>query len=370
MDTSDPEIRFDESGVCNHCHAYDVAVSTRVRTGEVGQRTVHEIVDRLKRDGAGKQYDCVIGVSGGVDSSFVAYMVKQLGLRPLAVHVDNGWDSEVSVENVDRLCHKLDIDLHTVVADWEEFRDLQVAFLRCSTPDSEIPSDHAIAASLMQTAKRAGVGHIISGYNVRTEMHLPSTWSQGHFDWRYIQSVHRRFGTQRLRTYPHLTWLDFYLRTWERFISILDCLDYSKTQAKALLERDLGWRDYGGKHYESVYTRWFQGYWLPRKFGFDKRRCHMSSLICSGEMTRSLAIEALKAPTYDPDLQEEDTASVMSKLRLTQTELEAILSLPKRTYWDYSSYGQLYRSRLYPPARRVFWAARKLRRLTGMGRGE
>ncbi len=199
MDTSDPDIQFDANGVCNHCHAYDAAVASRVFTGDEARRLLDELVDRIRKQGAGKSYDCVIGVSGGVDSTFVAYKVKQLGLRPLAVHLDNGWDSELAVKNIENTLKRLNIDLYTRVLDWEEFKDLQLAFLRASTPDSEIPTDHAIVSELYKTAARIGVKYIVAGVNVRTESHLPAAWSTGHLDWRYIRGLHDRFGRGIMR---------------------------------------------------------------------------------------------------------------------------------------------------------------------------
>jgi len=341
MDTTDPEIRFDENGICNHCHVYDRKVRDDVFTGQEGKRGLQKMIDEIKRDGEGKQYDCIIGVSGGVDSTFVAYKVKQMGLRPLAVHLDNGWDSELAVSNIHKALNILDIDLYTHVIDWEEFKDLQVAFLKASTPDSEIPSDHAIVTLMFQLAEKMGVKYVISGRNVRTETHGAKTWSNGHFDWKYIQSVHKLFGTVPLRTYPHRTQEEErrYLRT-QVWFDILNYVDYVKKDAIEILGKELGWQYYSGKHYESIYTRFFQGYILPIKFGYDKRKAHLSSLICSGEMTRAEALEELKKPTYSPSLQEEDREYVVKKLGLTDDEFETIMCLPKNTIYDYPSYAR------------------------------
>lgn len=363
MDTSDPDIQFDANEVCNHCHAYDAAVASRVFTGQEATRLLEELVDRIRKQGAGKPYDCVIGVSGGVDSTFVAYKVKQLGLRPLAVHLDNGWDSELAVKNIENTLKRLNIDLHTRVLDWEEFKDLQLAFLRASTPDSEIPTDHAIVSELYKTAARIGVRYIVAGVNVRTESHLPVAWSTGHLDWRYIRGLHRRFGTRPLRGFPHLTLFDFYrYRFSYHWIDILNYLDYNKSEAKRILERELGWRDYGGKHYESIYTRFYQGYILPRKFGYDKRRVHLSSLICSGEITREAALEALKEEPYPVDLQQSDLEYVAKKFGLTREEFDEIMRLPRKSFWDYPSYARWRKTGPYRFARAVY---RTLRRRNG-----
>jgi N-acetyl sugar amidotransferase len=302
----------------------------------------------MKRAGRGKPYDCLIGVSGGVDSTYVAYLVKKMGLRPLAVHMDNGWDSELAVKNIEETLKRLGIDLHTEVLDWEEFKSLQVAFLKASTPDSEIPSDHAIWAVLGDMADRLKVKYIISGFNVRTETHLPRAWSQGHFDWKYIRSVNQQFGRGRLKTFPHIGFLTYYRRLLtQRRVDILNYIDYNKAEAMKILEQELGWRYYGGKHYESIYTRFYQGYILPTKFGYDKRRSHLSSLVCSGEMTREAALKELDKPTYQPSMQEEDREYVVKKLGLTDEEFEAILNAPKKSFWDYPSYGRIVEGPLF-----------------------
>ena len=359
MDTSDPDIVFDEQGVCNHCHTHDLQIKRKVFSGEEGEKKLKEIVDRIKDKNKNNDYDCVIGVSGGVDSTYVAYKVKQLGLRPLAVHLDNGWDSELAIKNVENICRKLEIDLHTIVLDWNEFRDLQLAFLKASTPDSEIPSDHAIVVSMLKTAKMTNVDNILTGYNVKTETHLPAEWSQGHFDWGYIKNVHKKFGKVKLKTFPHLNLANFLFPPYsKKFINILDYIDFSKKDAMPILEKEIGWRYYGGKHYESIYTRWFQGYWLPTKFGYDKRRSHLSSLICAGEITRESALEELKKATYPEELQKEDTAYVLKKFNLTQEQLDEILNAPRKSYWDYAPYGRIYRTLLYRVLRKLYRAVK------------
>jgi N-acetyl sugar amidotransferase len=359
MDTSDPDIRFDAAGICHHCEAYDARVAAAIPVEAEAAGRLQELVDTIRREGASKEYDCVIGVSGGVDSTYVALRVKQLGLRPLAVHLDNGWDTELAVKNIENLCRRLDIDLHTEVLDWDEFRDLQLAFLRASTPDSEIPSDHAIVSTMRLTAQRIGVRYIISGFNARTESHLPAAWSQGHYDWKYIKSVHERFGRVPLRTFPRTGFLAFHRSYFShRRIDLLNYDNYVKSDAMKLLERELDWKYYGGKHYESIYTRFYQGYILPRKFGYDKRRTHLSSLICSGEISREQALQELAQETYPVDLQLTDREYVIKKLGITAEEFERIMQLPKRSYWDFPSYGKLYRHPIYRGARALYRALR------------
>ncbi len=343
MDTSDPEITFDTEGVCNHCKKYEADVKRLVFPGESGAKKLGDVVKSIKREGEGKEYDCIIGVSGGVDSSFTAYLVKKAGLRPLAVHLDNGWNSELAVKNVERLLNKLEIDLYTCVLDWEEFKSLQLAFLRASTPDSEIPSDHAIVATLYKKAKELGLRYIIPGTNIRTESHLPREWSQGHRDWLYIESINNQFGTRKLTTYPHYTFIDNILTQRNfRWVPILNYVDYVKFDAVKTLENELGWKYYGGKHYESIYTRFYQGYILPKKYGFDKRRSHLSSLICSSEMTRADALSEIQTDPYPPDMMESDKTFFLSKLGLTEQQFKEIMDTPPRRFQDYPSYEKKY----------------------------
>jgi N-acetyl sugar amidotransferase len=339
MDTSDPDIKFDEQGVCNHCHDYDRVIREYVFCGEEGRQKLEAMAGEIKREGAGNDYDCILGMSGGVDSTFVAYKAKQLGLRPLAIHLDNKWNTEIADANIKNAVRKLGIDLQTHKVDWEEFRDLQLAFLMASTPDSEIPSDHAIVSLMYQVADKLKVKYVLIGRNYRTESHGVPAWSTGHFDWKYIRSVHRQFGSIPLRTYPHRTPREqsrYHRR--QVWFDILNYVDYRKEDAVRILQEELGWQDYGGKHYESIYTRFVQGYILPEKFGYDKRKMHFSSLICSAEMTRSEALKQLKQPTYPPSLQEEDRVHVLAKLGLSEQEFTEIMQLPKKTIYDYPSY--------------------------------
>lgn len=360
MDTTDPDIQFDVDGVCNHCHTYDQLIKQCILPPEQLAKSLQDIVEKIKREGAGKPYDCIIGVSGGVDSSYLAYKTKELGLRPLAVHLDNGWDSELAVANIYKLLELLKIELFTHVIDWEEFKDLQISFLKASTPDSEIPSDHAIVSVLSQMAAKFGIRYIINGHNVRTESHLPVAWSQGHWDWKYIKSVHKLFGTVPLKTFPHMN-LPAYFRyiVIQRWIPLLNYLDYNKTEAMKVLEKEFCWKYYGGKHYESIYTRFYQGYILPQKFGYDKRKMHLSSLICAGEITRDQALEELKKEPYPKSLLDDDLTYVIKKLGMTEGEFNAIMNAPKKTYWDYPSYGNLMKSPLYKVLRFIYRTIRK-----------
>jgi N-acetyl sugar amidotransferase len=363
MDTTDPEIVFDEHGMCNHCTQYIATAKVLLKRDERGQRELAQIVEQMKAEGRGKAYDCVLGVSGGVDSTYAAYVLKQMGVRPLAVHMDNGWNAELAVHNIERTLKTLGVDLHTDVLDWEEFKDLQVSFLRASVPDGEIPTDHAIGAVLYRAAATHGVRHVVHGANVVTEGILPIRWTYGPGDWRYIRSVHARFGRVKLRTFPHYGYTSLYYYVGVRRmrqIRLLDFVPYVKEDAKALLERELGWRDYGGKHHESIYTRFFQGYILPKKFGIDKRKAHLSTLICSGQVTREQALEEMQTEPYPADLQAQDREYVVKKLGLTQAEFDAIMALPVKVFRDYPNSVVRHR-RLLALAR----LARKLKVLPG-----
>ena len=337
MDTSDPEITFDDDGVCNHCRNYEVRKDMFVPKVSEKQLQLKSIIEYCKKNGKGKKYDCIIGISGGVDSTFVAYKVKEFGLRPLAVHLDNGWDAELAVSNINNVLKKLGIELYTHVLDWEEFKSLQIAFLKASTPDSEIPTDHAIGALMKEFAAKEDIP-LIWGVNFSSEAVLPRSWSQGHMDWGYIKNVNNLFGTHKLKDFPHYS--VFKRIYWNRIkqlrtFSLLDYIDYDKEKAKKFLIDDLGWRDYGGKHHESIYTKFFQAYILPTKFGFDKRRAHLSSLILSGQILRETAIGELQKPLYSEKELQEHLSYVPKKLGLSREEFDEIMNTPPRKYEEF-----------------------------------
>ncbi len=337
-DKVDSKIVFDNNGICHHCIRYDTMLSTRVVRGDAGKVLLDGLVQKIKDAGRGLDYDCIIGISGGVDSTYVAWLVKQLGLRPLAVHLDNGWNSELAVKNIERVLNKLGIDLYTHVVDWEEFRDLQISFLKASTPDGEIPSDHAIFALLWREAVKRGIKYIVSGMNFTTESIYVPEWAYGHSDWRYVRDVHRCFGSLRLRSYPcfSLPYL-FYanLIRGVRTVSILNYIDYNKAEAMRVLTEELGWQYYGGKHHESIYTRFYQGYVLPKKFGIDKRYGHLSDLINAGQITRNQALDEMKNPPYPIAQQQEDLVYVCKKLGLRGSTFDEIMALPVKSFRNY-----------------------------------
>lgn len=348
MDTTDPDISFNEQGVCNHCQRYDLMVRDVVDRATRGERTqeLDAMVARIKEAGKGKDYDCIMGLSGGVDSSYVAYTARRLGLRPLAVHFDSGWNSELAVNNIENIVKRLGIDLYTHVVNWDEMRDLQLAFFKASVANCDIPTDHAFPAILLRQAARHGIKYVLSGSNYATEFILPSAWGYQSGDLRHLKDIHKKFGQAPLREYPTIGFFKQYI--WYPYVrgiktvKPLNYLPYNKFDAKQVIMNELGWRDYGGKHYESIFTRFFQGYYLPTKFGYDKRLAHLSSLIKSGQLSREAALEELQQPTYDPELQADDKKFVAKKLGVSVTELDEIFARPNKDYTDYASYEKLF----------------------------
>lgn len=344
MDTSDPDIEFDENGVCTHCHHYKQLSGDRSYLKKRQPGALEKQLAIIKTNGKGKPYDCIIGVSGGVDSTYTAFITKKMGLRPLAVHLDNGWDSELAVGNIEKALKKLGIDLYTLVLDWDEFKDLQLAFLKGSTPDCEIPTDHAILAALYKVAAENNVRFVLSGHNIASEGGGVPAWSQGHGDWLYIKSVHHRHGTRPIKSFVHYGLLDFaYYTLFKgiRWYPILDFLEYSKKEALQVLEQELGWRNYGGKHYESIYTKFYMGYYLPKKFGYEYKRLHLASLIWSGQMDRQTALAEMAKEDYPADQQEQDKEYVIKKLGITPATFEQIMQCPPKSFWDYPSYKKI-----------------------------
>lgn len=358
----DKDLVLDEQGVCNHCHRYDELLDSRVFKGSEAKTKLDALVAKIKKQGKNKEYDCIVGVSGGVDSTYVAYLTKTLGLRPLAIHFDNGWNSELAVKNVEKVLKKLDIDLMTYVINWDEFKDLQLSFLKASTPDGEIPTDHAIYALLWREAVKNNIKYIISGMNFTTESVSVPSWSYGHSDWKYIRSVHKQFGNVPLKTYPRYSfWYLFYVNFIRgvRTVSILNYVDYNKDKVMDLLQNELGWVYYGGKHHESIYTRFYQGHVLPNKFNIDKRVGHLSDLINAGQLSREDALAEVQLPPYPEDLQEQDKEYVCKKLNLSLEEFDSIMKSEVKSFKDYpNSYdfvqflrrlvNKLRKSGLYP----------------------
>lgn len=349
MDTSDPDITFDAQGVCDHCRTFYAEVQPNWHTDERGRRELARIVDEIKRDGAGKDFDCIIGMSGGIDSSYLTYVAKtELGLRPLVFHVDAGWNSQEAVNNIERLIDGLGLDLFTTVIDWEEMRDLQLAFFKSGVPHIDTPQDHAFFATMYRFAEEHRVKFILTGANYSTEcVRNPVEWMYYQSDSVQLLDIHRKHGQSPLRTFPltsilkHKVWLP-YVRGI-KVIRPLNHVPYVKAEAMRLLEEKFGWQPYPQKHFESRFTKFYEGYWLPKKFGYDVRRVQFSSLILTGQMTREEALARLETPPFDEATAQREMEYVANKLRIGVDELRSYLTGPRRSYRDYKSQKDIYR---------------------------
>lgn len=345
MDTSVHHIEFNADGVCSYCAAYEAAVLELPPESQRSQE-LERIISEVRAGGRGKDYDCVLGVSGGVDSSYLACVLRDHQLRVLAVQFDNGWNTELAVKNIELLCRKLKMDLSTYVVDWEEFRDLQLAFFRSGVANLEAPSDHGIFAALYKVADKYGIKAIMNGNNVATEQISVPAYGYTYADVGHLRAIHARYGSRRLKTFPQMGLLKllFYRKIKGiRPYNLLNYVPYSRRQAIERLERDIGWRDYGGKHQESIITRFHQGYILPKKYKLDKRRAHLSNLIYSGQISRDEALKVLQEPPYPPAVMEQDAEYVIKKLGITSEEFEQIMAEPPKSYRDYPNEEWLYK---------------------------
>ncbi|KQT41887.1 hypothetical protein ASG47_18295 [Devosia sp. Leaf420] len=343
MDTTDPDITFDEHGICHHCRGHEEKVASIPAQRPDASEQLAEVVRGIKARASG-EYDCIVGLSGGVDSSYVAYQAVKLGLKPLAVHFDNGWNSELAVENIERIVKHLGLDLMTFVIDWDEFRDIQRSYFKADVIDIEMVTDHAIFASMFDIANKHGIKTILSGTNAATESIMPKSWQHFKFDLLNLKSIHKRFGTMPIKHYPtisiwRMAWQNYVRKTSS--VSILNYLPYSKSGAIETLQTELGWRYYGGKHYESVFTKFYQAHILPTKFNVDKRRIHLSDLIMNGEVTRDEALAELAGSPYPAEALVHDTEYVCKKLGFSQQEFAEYLSRPPVSHFAYPSYAKL-----------------------------
>jgi N-acetyl sugar amidotransferase len=310
------------------------------------QGVLEKLVKDIKSAGRHAPYDCIIGLSGGTDSTYVAYLSKKLGLRPLAVHLDNGWNSELAIMNIEKTLRVLDIDLFTYVIDWDEFKDLQLAFFKASVVDIEVLTDHAIAAILQRVARKYGIRYILSGENFETEGVLPHSWVHIKMDHTNILGIHRQYGNLPIKSYPLLNYYRYIYskRIYKvSFVPILNYVRYKKSEIQATIEKELGWRPYGGKHHESVFTRFYQSYILPKKFGIDKRKSHLSTLICAGQLSKDAAMQQLGLPMADPELIASDKQFVVKKWGMDEEEFDIIMALPVKQHTDYPSIVHLRR---------------------------
>lgn len=342
FDNTIEDIWFDETGECKYCHIHDEMEKTHPLNDPLENR-YEKIIAQIKKKGRGKKYDCIVGVSGGRDSTYTLLTAVKSGLSPLAVHFDNGWNSDISVQNIKKTCEKLNVDLFTIVADWEEFKDLQLSFLKASTPDADVPTDYAIYSVLYHVANKEGIKYILNGHSFRTEGSSPISWT--YMDPLYVRSVHKRFGKiKKFKSFPHMTFFKLQYYIWIKRITeirLMEFIDYKKNEVDKILTKELNWQYYGGHHHENLYTRFFQSYYLPKKFHIDKRITELGAMVRSGQITRVEAQHEIEFSTYE--YAEKTVEYAFSKLGLTKEEFEKIMSLPPKSHHDYPTYLPLIR---------------------------
>jgi len=349
MDTTDPNITFDENGVCDHCHDFQNYVIPNWHTDDRGRTALSHTMDKIKASGKGNEFDCLLGLSGGVDSSYMLHLaVKEFGLRPLVFHVDGGWNSELAVHNINVMIDKLGLDLYTEVINWEEMKNFQLAFFKSGVPHLDIPQDHAFVATLYQFAEKYKIKYILNGGNFSTEcVQYPMEWFYYGTDMVHNNDIIGKFGTVKMETYPfssifrHKIYLKYLKGV--KVIKPLNFMPFIKEEALAMLEKEYDWKPYPQKHFESRFTKFYEGYWLPERFGYDTRKVQYSSLILTGQMTREQAIERLKKPAYDPATIDDEFNYIATKLGITPDELKHYFTMPKKYYWDYKNQQNIFR---------------------------
>lgn len=347
MDNTDPEITFDDAGICNHCHQFIEVTSKNWFPNEEGARKLQVLIDQIKADGKGQPYDCILGLSGGVDSSYLAYKANEWELRPLVVHVDAGWNSELAVANIEAIVKHCNYDLHTHVVDWQEMRELQLSYLRAGVSNQDVPQDHVFFASLYHFAIKNGIRYILNGGNIATESIFPKAWHGSAMDAVNLKAIHKQYGTEKLKSFTTISLFKLYfwypLVRKMRTIRPLNFIPYNREEAIAELEKMIGWRSYGRKHGESIFTRFFQNYYLPTKFGYDKRCPHLSSMIVSDQMTRKEALNQLALPLYAPDELESDILYFCKKLQISRPEFDELMAAPVHHYSEFPNWDGKYR---------------------------
>lgn len=368
MDTTDPDITFNERGVCSWCTRYQNETSKYWLKGDAGNAKLNQWVKEIKDYGKGKEYDCIIGLSGGIDSSYLAYLGTQLGLRMLAVHVDAGWNSELAVQNIQNICSKLNIDLITEVVDWSVMRKVQLAFFRSGMVNQDVPQDHAFFAALYNYAKRNKIKYVLNGYNVATENTLPPAW-RGEYalDDILVKSVYMHYYKEKLKNFPLINyWKYNFTNNFVKkyiIVDLLNCIEYSKEEALKILAIKVDYKDYGGKHNESRFTKFHQNYFLVRKYGFEKRRAHIASLVISGLLSREKALEVLSRPIYtNAQDEKEEVEYIAKKLGITEEEFHQIMAAPVLTIDDFTS-GQKLHKKVKPQLDALVKTGGKVKRL-------
>jgi len=348
MDSTDSKITFNSDGVCDHCLTFDSDINPFWNPDDIGARQFQKTVDAIKKEGEGKDFDCIIGMSGGIDSSYLVYLAKvKLGLRPLVFHVDAGWNSQQAVNNIEQIVDRLELDLYTEVIDWEEMKDLQLSFFKSGVSHTDTPQDHSFFATMYKFASKHGIKHILTGGNFSTEcVRNPLEWMYFQSDSTQIKDIHKKFGERPLKKFPltnilwHKIWLP-YVRGIKLYRP-LDFMPYDKEKATQFLVENLGYQRYAQKHFESRFTRFYEAYWLTEKFGFDTRKVQYSSLILTGQMSRDEALEKLKTPAYDPDTIDDDFDYIANKLGIESKELRGLLEAPNKSYKDYKNQQWIY----------------------------
>lgn len=348
MDNSDTKIIFDENGVCDHCNTFKNSIQPFWHTDNRGKIKLEELVKKIKMEGKGKDFDCMMGMSGGIDSSYLLYkMVTEFGLRPLVFHVDAGWNSQIAVNNIERLVDGLGLDLYTEVINWEEMKDLQLAFFKSGVPHIDVPQDHAFFATMYKFASKYKIKTILTGGNYSTEcVRNPLEWMYYQSDSIQLKDIYKKHGTGKLSDYPvtnilwHKVWLPYFKGI--KLFRPLDFLPYNKDEAMQTLVEKFGYQKYPQKHFESRFTRFYEGFWLPQRFGYDTRKVQFSSLILTNQMTREESLEKLKNETYTDEQIKEDFEYVSNKLGITTEELWSYFHAPKKTFREYKSQENIY----------------------------
>jgi N-acetyl sugar amidotransferase len=344
MDTSDPNIVFDENGISDYYHNFHNTMLPNWHTDERGEKELMRIAEKIKKDGIGRDFDCIIGMSGGLDSSYAVYIAKEkMGLRPLVFHVDAGWNTQQAVGNIEKMIDGLGLDLYTEVINWEEVKDLQVAFLKAQIPDQDLVQDYAFFSALYKFARKNKIKYVLTGSNISTECcREPEEWGgYAGIDRTLVNDIHKKFGKRPLKSFPIVDIFTYkiyhkYVLGMEVF-KPLDLVPCVKAETEKLLEERFGWQRFQHKHHESRFTRFYEDYWLPKKFGFEKRRAHFSSLILTGQMTREAALERISKPELDEQFLKQEFEYVANKLDLTVEELQQIFDGENKTWRDYKN---------------------------------
>jgi N-acetyl sugar amidotransferase len=346
MDTTDPEITFDQQGICNHCYDFDNVISKRWFPNEDGKRQLEQIFNKIKHERKNFEYDCILGLSGGLDSSYLALVMKEYDMRPLVVHVDAGWNSELAVYNIEKVVKYCGYDLHTHVMNWPEVRDLQLAYLKAGVANQDVVQDHAFFASLYHFAVDNKINYVINGGNIATEGVFPQSWHHAAMDAVNLKAIHKKFGKLPLRDYKTISFLQYYFYypfiKKMKVVRPLNYMPYSKELALAELKEKIGYKPYGRKHGESRFTKFFQNHYLPVKFNMDKRKPHLSSMVLSGLMSREQAMEELKKPLYEENELREDKYYIAKKLGITVEQLDEYVTSPGHDYSEYANWDSRY----------------------------